>query len=222
MLRSERSGFTLIELLVVIAIIAILAAILFPVFARARERARQTSCSSNLRQIGIAFLMYADDWGERLPPYYAGTGELRHYAGYDCIHPYIQNDQIHICPSEHWTRTTFRDDFPDGRGPFYRTMVSSYSWLRGGSGPFPGTGRALATLRRPAETILIFEAHHFYVDSWAHLGFDSDGNPLPWHSSDEYRCGQLKYRHNQQMNLLFADGHVETSTKVTDVSLFYP
>src|SRR5450759_2619705 len=66
-MHSKRTGFTLIELLVVIAIIAILAAILFPVFARARAKAQQTVCLSNLKQIGLAFMMYASDWKQKLP-----------------------------------------------------------------------------------------------------------------------------------------------------------
>jgi prepilin-type N-terminal cleavage/methylation domain-containing protein/prepilin-type processing-associated H-X9-DG protein len=70
-LMMKRNGFTLLELLVVIAIIAILAAILFPVFARAREKARQASCTSNLKQMGLAMLMYANDYDEVLPPLYA-------------------------------------------------------------------------------------------------------------------------------------------------------
>ena len=72
----SRRGFTLIELLVVIAIIAILAAILFPVFAKAREKARQTSCLSNLKQLGLSFLMYAQDYDELLPSYRLGKEKI--------------------------------------------------------------------------------------------------------------------------------------------------
>src|SRR5512136_1337050 len=71
-LMRRRSGFTLIELLVVIAIIAILAAILFPVFARAREKARQAQCQNNLKQVGTAMAMYMNDNGDRFPPSFAG------------------------------------------------------------------------------------------------------------------------------------------------------
>jgi prepilin-type N-terminal cleavage/methylation domain-containing protein/prepilin-type processing-associated H-X9-DG protein len=95
-----RKGFTLIELLVVIAIIAILAAILFPVFAKAREKARQTSCLSNVRQIGTAAISYAQDYdetlpsGERTPP---ATRQVSNW--YDLIQPYTKNQQILVCPS---------------------------------------------------------------------------------------------------------------------------
>jgi len=91
---SPRRGFTLIELLVVIAIIAILAAILFPVFAKAREKARQASCLSNIRQINTALLSYAQDYDERMVP--------RYYTGYNwhlTTAPYIKNMQIFLCPS---------------------------------------------------------------------------------------------------------------------------
>lgn len=96
-----RRGFTLIELLVVIAIIAILAAILFPVFARAREKARQASCQSNLKQIALGFLMYVNDADEKLPVWapwcwgYAGRGR----PWWAQIEPYIKNKQIFACPS---------------------------------------------------------------------------------------------------------------------------
>ncbi len=87
----RKHGFTLIELLVVIAIIAILAAILFPVFARAREKARQASCQSNLKQIGLAWAMYVQDYDEILPP------RSKYYM---CLDPYIKNTQIWKCPSD--------------------------------------------------------------------------------------------------------------------------
>lgn len=95
-----RRGFTLIELLVVIAIIAILAAILFPVFARARESARKTSCMSNVRQLGLACQMYAQDYDELLPcDYYACNSQTTHTRLVAQILPYIKNTQIMYCPS---------------------------------------------------------------------------------------------------------------------------
>ena len=98
-----RKGFTLIELLVVIAIIAILAAILFPVFARAREKARQASCQSNLKQLGLGILMYVQDYDERFPlgcqdaTYYGYAGGQcfdRHYQHQNWTYPYVKNMQI--------------------------------------------------------------------------------------------------------------------------------
>ena len=93
-----KRGFTLIELLVVIAIIAILAAILFPVFARAREKARQSSCLSNTKQLGLAWMQYVQDYDEVVPYTYMGaSGGLVTWWRY--LEPYVKNMQVYSCPS---------------------------------------------------------------------------------------------------------------------------
>jgi prepilin-type N-terminal cleavage/methylation domain-containing protein/prepilin-type processing-associated H-X9-DG protein len=93
-----KRAFTLIELLVVIAIIAILAAILFPVFARARENARRASCQSNLKQIGLGILQYKQDYDERYPN--EGGGTLTDPGWAYNIQPYVKSEQLFQCPSE--------------------------------------------------------------------------------------------------------------------------
>lgn len=103
--RSRQHGFTLIELLVVIAIIAILAAILFPVFARARENARRSGCQSNLKQLGIAMHMYLSDYDTRFPSYYnyatSWSGASAVNMGWaEMLYGYTNNSQIWWCPSE--------------------------------------------------------------------------------------------------------------------------
>src|SRR5215216_6862587 len=102
-------GFTLIELLVVIAIIAILAAILFPVFARARENARRSACQSNLKQIGLGLLQYTQDYDEAfVADWFTGTGPVptdpegtpgAHYKWQDAIYSYVKSEQLFTCPS---------------------------------------------------------------------------------------------------------------------------
>src|SRR5207248_7660664 len=109
--RLRKSGFTLIELLVVIAIIAILAAILFPVFAKARESARSTSCKSNLNQIGKAWMMYVQDYDEKTPLNWwsdtpcapndtGGAGRGAQPIMFARIQPYVKNRRVMICPSD--------------------------------------------------------------------------------------------------------------------------
>ena len=141
----RRRGFTLIELLVVIAIIAILAAILFPVFARAREKARQTSCLNNVKQIGLGILMYTQDYDETTPMLYAvHPGNLRRDITFH-IRPYVMNYSIFDCPSSdekvgHSTSSTYHS----GSYGYHTSLFRSNS-----------AGRLLAEVRRPAEIVMM-------------------------------------------------------------------
>ena len=114
-IRFRHRAFTLIELLVVIAIIAILAAILFPVFARAREKARTASCQSAVKQVGQAAVMYASDYDERWAAHFvydtdAGGTRIRLRWWQDNVQPYTKNYQVFQCPSAapNWSVTTLR------------------------------------------------------------------------------------------------------------------
>ena len=109
MQRTRRPAFTLIELLVVIAIIAILAAILFPVFAQARDRARMSACLSNMRQLGSSLMMYAQDYDETLPYIrFHGVGACPKGAGCyvwkNAVQPYLKNLDVLACPSNPYSR----------------------------------------------------------------------------------------------------------------------
>jgi prepilin-type N-terminal cleavage/methylation domain-containing protein/prepilin-type processing-associated H-X9-DG protein len=168
--RRERfSAFTLIELLVVIAIIAILAAILFPVFAQAREKARQTACLSNVKQIALGIIMYSQDYDETLP-----------VAGYNAqcrgrwqwqVFPYVKNEQIFTCPnlaSAPWRSGQGNYNCPNS-GVVVRVGQNDrggYGWnyaLQGASGGATGAaldrapGYSLAAIAKPADTIIVGE-----------------------------------------------------------------
>jgi prepilin-type N-terminal cleavage/methylation domain-containing protein len=172
---NARGGFTLIELLVVIAIIAILAAILFPVFAQAREKARQISCVSNQKQISTGFMMYAQDYDEMLPPWTAN--HCNRYAGGifglqwmfpNLVGPYIKNGVnpttgalggVWACPSIKQSLSTISNTYAYNYYALGGTSNCLGTGLTPDYAPFDGPSHAypasLASLGRPAETYLI-------------------------------------------------------------------
>lgn len=197
---SHKRAFTLVELLVVIAIIAILAAILFPVFARARENARKTSCLSNLKQIGLGFMQYAQDYDERLP--WSADGGAVSWA--ITMQPYIKNTQIFRCPSDlsdNWMASI----------PRYTSYYLN-NWLAA-----PNSYVHLASIDKPASVIYVSESatnstgDHFHPWKWS----PDDPN----HSRGSYvnqwddATNQTKEldltRHLGGLNNVYADGHAK-------------
>ncbi|HLK60547.1 MAG TPA: DUF1559 domain-containing protein [Chthonomonadaceae bacterium] len=214
--RRTFGGFTLIELLVVIAIIAILAAILFPVFAQARAKARQASCSSNIRQLGLAIRMYNQDYDEREPfggwmPNGIGTWDWQNSTA-----PYIKNKAIYYCPSS-------GDDNEDPADP------TAWSWNRNPVSYLYnnqlGVNRTPvneARISSPADCWLLVDGHE---DWGGRNGVDWLGRPNTvwlmedtiWGSDASLVSGFLPWqgftwalpRHNGGANVCYTDGHVK-------------
>ncbi|MGE5531954.1 MAG: type II secretion system protein, partial [Bacteroidota bacterium] len=143
-----RRGFTLIELLVVIAIIAILAAILFPVFAKAREKARQASCLSNIKQIGLSVEMYKTDY-DQMFPFSRNQVPSGYWYNY-FLEPYIKNKQCTICPSSSAWTVGYAYNIQFGYFPGLQISPPRYGAMY--------EGVSEASVRNPAETIVITEA----------------------------------------------------------------
>ncbi|MEN6304529.1 MAG: prepilin-type N-terminal cleavage/methylation domain-containing protein [Armatimonadia bacterium] len=181
--RRSRAGFTLIELLVVIAIIAILAAILFPVFAKAREKARQSSCLSNVKQAAMATLQYVQDYDETLPVAIGGRPDWSlFWTTVELIQPYMKSRQLIFCPSDPTGSVNFTSFTGLGR--------YSYVWNRAAfaymvPGLPAGAVRSLADLPLPSETTCFFDGKMVGMALWA--------DP----------------RHNDGVNVSFFDGHAK-------------
>ena len=224
--QSRHNGFTLIELLVVIAIIAILAAILFPVFARARENARRASCMSNLKQIGLGIMQYTQDYDEHMPSgflsgaYYPYPNGTKYYTDSwrAAIYPYVKSVQVFNCPSAdssllwdgHYMITTASYAY-NYRKPGPSSMCTSLGVDCGVDlGLNDTAGASLAAIESASTTIAVTDGSSattiFYrdnlptYDQLLERGVCSRTYYLAW-------C--LRARHLDTINTLFVDGHVK-------------
>ena len=196
---TRRTGFTLIELLVVIAIIAILAAILFPVFARAREKARQTSCLSNVKQVMLGIKMYCQDYDERNPTdrlqivgatamsggisMLPGCNQNYYLPWFEAIMPYVKNYQLLKCPSDSFANCGWKG-VKSVLNPTGGTPIHSYGY----NGQFNQLAEAAET--QPSQAMQI-------MDNTRNI--DANYNDLGCYYDDP--------RHNGGWNLGYADGH---------------
>lgn len=217
MYHTARRAFTLIELLVVIAIIAILAAILFPVFAQAREKARQTSCVSNMKQLGTAAQMYNQDYdGLYVPPYkYQGTASCANLDWWDdLLQPYTKNRQISVCPSRKFTvgceatRNKWANNGTEKWQSYGVNTVESWpttGWsgatrfgyrkpLAAGATTF-GESVHEAEIYEPAGTIWLVDV--LAAELWNESSLDYAGNVAAFR------------RHSDGYNAVYGDGHAK-------------
>lgn len=207
---TQKHGFTLIELLVVIAIVAILAAILFPVFAQAREKARQSVCLSNLRQMGLGVMMYAQDYDEAFPlDSHTGGGGNAGWVWIKTLQPYVNTKLLYRCPSDpssNWERPL------SGQVVTRKTSYATNFWMLPRLGVDELTTHCsgfntLSSIRSPTRTIYIAEvrtnaaggADHYHPAAWRYPNncgtyFEpADELALSWHSGGT--------------NYTFVDGH---------------
>ena len=216
----RKRGFTLIELLVVIAIIAILAAILFPVFARAREKARQASCLSNVKQLELAAMMYVQDYDDTLIRCYYPGAPATADIWYELLYPYIKNQDIWYCPSRVVKTTISYVLNRDVCGWYYPSEPT----------------RKLAEIDRVSEMIFIIESVGWYA-SWSRF----TGAANKYYYTPGSACGATvggahdftgypdrladwqHGRHNGGVNVGFADGHAKwyTSCSLRDYNRYW-
>ncbi|MEA3400735.1 MAG: DUF1559 domain-containing protein [Armatimonadota bacterium] len=210
---THRRGFTLIELLVVIAIIAILAAILFPVFARAREKARQSSCLSNVKQINMGVLMYVQDYDEHFPLGFVNrTNFYDRYTWSGAVYPYVKNVQVYDCPSQ--GPASVKHDL---YGIYYKGSrsygMNAYLCLHGSTPP------SLAQVKQPASCVTVADitpniawlTWQIFPPSSGMRGDAPDGSDHDtWDHNIPYEYTfNFCVRHNQQGNVGFVDGHAK-------------
>ena len=226
--KETLKGFTLIELLVVIAIIAILAAILFPVFAQAREKARQSTCLSNMKQMGLAVNMYLEDYDETYPPgrtEVAGVGTVL-WTYYDIVYTYIKNFKVFLCPSSYQTFNLkdwqyYAHGMPYGiQGHYTANTDIMYDLYDNTTSP-----KTAGQITAPSDMVMIFEgsypalrdaqlANNGAYYCWlpgAYLGNGGIAFGGPAEGLSDYKSG----RHSEGINITYADGHAKFAKSKT-------
>ncbi len=222
MRTQQKTGFTLIELLVVIAIIAILAAILFPVFARARENARRTACLSNVKQIGLGLMQYTQDYDEKMPAEVAYTGQTQlppdgyfwsntYWFWQQIIYPYVKTSEVYFCPSS----STQPRHGNGNAAPFYGNYGANQNVI---------DGKSLAAFNAPASTYAMMDWGGYAASRWdpnvpgishsqyGYLPGSGPNSPLasPQRTiHSDYQRDFDSGRHFGGINIIFADGHVK-------------
>jgi len=227
---KHNSGFTLIELLVVIAIIAILAAILFPVFARAKAKAQQTTCLSNLKQLALGVLMYASDWNGHAPTcfisecvrWYGNVDAQEYWTG--AIYPYVKSGGIYVCPSAEMRDPAYTDQPLPGRYPIPRCGYGANGviFTHGGAGAVAagyqsGTGGVnMDSIPDPSRIIMMscatFDQNYGYQKFYPNWGWGGDYYSAPftfgnWWWMNPGGPHEWTQTHQQGWNFNYCDGH---------------
>jgi prepilin-type N-terminal cleavage/methylation domain-containing protein/prepilin-type processing-associated H-X9-DG protein len=196
-LTSNR-GFTLIELMVVVSIIGILASLLLPALSKAKERAKSTACSSQVRQLSMALIMYAGDHGDECPPRQMAPNWT---LG---LYPYYQDVALLICPSD--ARDSRRSYLINGWNDYFESVLSEADYVSYKNYKWPH-GMTLGKILLPSETVAFGEkktgSPHVYMDFYQGTGNDMD-------EVEHGRHGGAKNTHTGSSNFGFADGSVRT------------
>lgn len=220
----HKRAFTLIEILVVVAVLAILAALLFPVFSRARENARRTSCASNLKQIGIGLLQYVGDYDDKMPRSFFGQFKdttVVHYKWMDAIYPYVKNTDLFLCPCDTGAKYRYSGDMGPtessekygsyGQNGAYRDADDNRTPPRSSDAELVG----LAQVVKPSQTLWAADCNNgvgngSYGFTWANPADAAiDPEPIKDGPDGVRQMETLSERHLDAVNLLFCDGHVK-------------